>query len=133
MNTMNKNETTPIPGFDKFACVGDSVTWKKDGYTLVATLHPDNDAHVDEYEVYSKEEIRRWKEGHWFFGGLVVDVYLDDALILPNAASLWGLEVNLSDNNDYLRRELEYLEAEALEDARERAKNLKNRLEQLNL
>lgn len=108
-----------IPSFDRYVCPGDIVNWDKDGWALTAKLVFDDQSTPDEYDCYSPEDIKRWRNDEWFFGGLVIDVYRGEILIQSHAASLWGLECNFSTDNAYLSEVAQELEPEAIASAEE--------------
>lgn len=101
--------------FKKFVCIGDSITREIDGLTFVVRLHLDDDCSPLDFECYSPDDIEQWNNGSWFFGGLSVSVYMDEYIIAENIAGLWGLECNISDDNNFLNYESDNLITEARE------------------
>ena len=114
-----------FPQFKSFACIGDSISWQKDGFDITATLHPDPDSHVNDSDCYSATKVKQWMNDEWFFVGVVLAVSKDDVLITEHAASLWGIECNYNKNgNKYLAQIAQELESEALEATRERIEHM---------
>jgi len=99
--------------FKGFVCVGDSVSYEIDGLTFIVRLHMDDDCSPGDYDCYSPDDINRWNNGDWFFGGLSVSVYLDDHLIAGDIVGLWSLECNVTNDNDHLNYEATLLVEEA--------------------
>ena len=87
--------------FDKYACVGDSISCDVGKYTFIAHIECDDYSNVNDFECYSKEQIKDWKSDRWFFCGIVLSCSYNGISLECNE-SLWGIECNLSDNNDYL-------------------------------
>ena len=111
-----------FPQFPEFACLDDSITWTAEGFTLIATLHPDEDTIIDDFECYSHRDIKRWHNNEWFYVGVVVSVYFDDVELSDHAASLWGVDCNFSKtSNAYLAEVAQELQAEALSTAKAEA------------
>lgn len=102
--------------FKQYVYVGDTVKVEHNGLTFVVNLYLDDDCTPLDYECYSDEVIQAWRDGDWFFGGLVVDVYIGDFLICNNAAALWGIDCNsVTSDNNHLNREMNNLIDEASE------------------
>ena len=87
--------------FAKYACVGDSISCNVGKYTFVARIVEDNDSNVNDFECYSKQQIKDWKSDRWFFCGIVLSCSYNGISLECNE-SLWGIECNLSDNNNHL-------------------------------
>ena len=87
--------------FAKYACVGDSISCNVGKYTFAARIVEDNDSHVNDFECYSEEQIKDWESDRWFFCGIVLSCSYNGISLECNE-SLWGIECNLLDNNDYL-------------------------------
>ena len=87
--------------FDKHACVGDSISCDVGKYTFIARIERDDDSNVNDFECYSEDQIQSWKNDDWFFCGIVLSCSYNGISLECNE-SLWGIECNLSDNNDYL-------------------------------
>lgn len=121
----NKMSKSKFPQFKSYALVGDSITWQKDGFDITATLHADQDSHVNNYDCYSPIKIKQWMNDEWFFVGVVLSVSKGGILIDKHAASLWGIECNYNKKgNKYLAQIAQELESEALEAARERIEQM---------
>lgn len=114
-----------FPQFNSYACIGDSITWQKDGFDITATLHADSDTHINDYDCYSPVKVKQWLNDEWFFVVVVLTVSRGDVLIDDYATSLWGIECNYNKKgNKYLAQIARELESEALEAARERIEQM---------
>ena len=89
--------------FNSYVCIGDTIAWSCEGYDFVARLEYDYDA-----------DIERWNNDEWFYGGLILSVSRNGVQLSDHAASLWGLDCNFGDNNDYLSEMALELQGEAL-------------------
>lgn len=87
--------------FAKYACVGDSISCDVGKYTFIARIECDDYSNVNDFECYSEDQIKDWKSDRWFFCGIVLSCSYNGISLECNE-SLWGIECNLSDNNDYL-------------------------------
>ena len=114
-------QTENFPKFYSFVCVGDCISWSAEGFDFVATIEHDEDSHVDDSECYTLEDVERWKNDEWFYCGLIVSVWRNGYQIEKHAASLWGIECNFGENNDYLSEVAQELQAEAIETAKTKA------------
>lgn len=90
--------------FSRYACIGDTVERKlPGGVYLLARIEPDYDSRPDDYECYAEEDVQRWRDDEWSYCGVVVSVHVGTDMIDKHAASLWGVEMNFSDDgNSYL-------------------------------
>jgi hypothetical protein len=122
---------TTFPQFDGYVCEGDTITWKAEGFDLTATLERDDDTKPTDYECYSADDIQRWKDDEWFYGGLVVSVSINGVELSDHAASLWGIDCNFGDDNSYLAEVAKELEGEALTKARAEAVRMRAALEEV--
>lgn len=112
-------KNTRIPHFDKYICVGDSITWQKDGFTLTATIHDDLATSPDDFGSYSDKKLQAWKSHDWFFCGIVISAEKEGVKLSDNAANLWRLECNYNKKgNAYLRTVCMNLQDNALIDAK---------------
>ena len=110
-----------FPQFNSYACIGDSITWHKDGFDITATLQDDLVSHVNHSECYSPVKIKQWLNDEWFFVGIVLSVEKNGVLIDNHASSLWGIECNYNKKaNRYLDELARELESEAIETAKKR-------------
>ena len=119
-------------GFDKFVCVGDSITTEEAGMTIRARIEFDSDTRADDFgeDCYTPEQIEAWKNDEWFFCGVVLSVSVDGIEIDDHAASLWGVDCNFpSCDNSYLLTVANELLPDALDQARGRVERLKKALE----
>lgn len=111
-----------FPQFDSYAIVGDSITWQADGFDITATLETDDMTRPDDFECYSKKQIKAWKNDDWFFVGVVLSVSKNGVDLGDHAVSLWGIECNFSSRkknpNTYLSDCALDMQSEALESAR---------------
>ena len=107
-----------FPKFNRFALVGDSIKWKKAGFTITATLHADSDSKPEDSECYDEDDILLFNLDQWFYVGIVLSVSRNDVMILDNASSIWGVECNFPGNdNSYLADCALDLEDEAIKAA----------------
>jgi hypothetical protein len=115
--------------FDRYVCVGDSISWCVDGFDITARIEYDSDTRPDDYDCFdvndpdhgeeNKVIVDSWRNDEWFYCGVVLSVSRNDMLIDNHAASIWGVECNLPDSgNSYLGELAAELESEALESAR---------------
>ncbi len=88
--------------FKNYICEGDSISYEDGPLTIIATIHYDNYTQITDYDCYSPDDIQRYKNSDWFFVGVVLSIQLDNIQIHPNASSVWGIEANFNDNNEYL-------------------------------
>jgi hypothetical protein len=96
-------KTTAFPRFRSFACGGDRITWSKNGFDLTATLEHDECSHTNDSDCYSPIKIKQWRNGDWFFVGVVISVSKNGVSLEEHAASLWGIECNYNrHSNKYL-------------------------------
>lgn len=120
-----------FPQFEAFACIGDSVSWEKNGFTLTATLEEGPDTNVRDYECYTSKQISAWRNDEWLFVGVVVSVKRGGIEILEHAASRYGLDCNFpslrKNPNWYLSSVLQELEPEALEAAESRVSEIRKK------
>jgi hypothetical protein len=93
MNTM-KN----FPEFDKYACVGNTLSITLDGYSIDFTLHRDYHTSPDDFDCYTNEQIAAWQNDEWFFAGIAATASYKGVYI-GEVDSLWGVEINLGDNS----------------------------------
>lgn len=115
---MTKDAENTFPKFAKFACVGDTIQWEKEGFSFAATLTADNDTSVKDYDCYDEDQIKAWYEDEWFYVGVVLSVSRNGIMIEEHAASIWGVECNFPDaDNSYLSEVAQDMESEALDRA----------------
>lgn len=118
-------KNTRIPHFDKYICVGDYITWQKDGFTFTATIHDDLDTTPDGADCYSEKKIQAWKDHDWFFCGIVISAEKEGVKLSDHAASLWGIECNYNKKaNCYLRTVCTELQDDALIEANMQAQKI---------
>jgi len=126
---MNREQ---FPQFNNYACTGDTITWKAQGFDLTATLEQDHDTKPTDYECYDEADIQRWRNDDWFYVGVVVSVSLNGVELSDHAASLWGVDCNFSDtSNTYLAEVAQELETEALDTARTEAARIRAALQEV--
>jgi hypothetical protein len=93
-----------FPKFDSFVCRGDRRTVEVGPFTIAAVVHA----------AYDTETRHKWS-----LVGVVLSVFVDDVCVSEHAASLWGIDCNVSgSDNDYLSECADDLLPEALEAAR---------------
>lgn len=124
-----------IPAFDRFVCVGDSISWSIEGFDIAARVEFDQDNKIDDYECYSKKQIAAWKANEWFFCGIVLSVSRNGVKLSDHAASLWGIDCNFPSRrknpNSYLSEVCAELQSEALETARKETARILSALQTL--
>lgn len=103
--------------FDEFACVGDSITWQAEGFTLRAHLEHDGDTKPTDFDCYSADDTAAWDRDEWQYVGVIVTA--SKAGVDLGDASLWGVDMNFpGSDNSYLATVAEELQGEAIEAAR---------------
>lgn len=111
-----KSTKIKFPQFASYACIGDHIEWNKNGYTIRAVLHEDNDNKPTDFECYSAIKINQWRNDEWSFCGVVLEVIFNGISLGSDCASLWGVELNYNKcSNRYLAEVALELEQEALE------------------
>ena len=126
---MNREQ---FPQFNTYACTGDAITWKAEGFDLTATLEQDTDTKPTDYECYDEADIQRWRDDEWFYVGVVVSVSRNGVELSEHAASLWGIDCNFNDtSNAYLTEVAQELESEALDRARTEAARIRAALQEV--
>ena len=118
-------QTVNFPQFDKFVCVGDTISWNLDGFDITARIAQDYDTKPTDFDCYTPEQIEQWRNDEWFYCGIVLSVHLKGIELSHHAASLWGIDCNISPDNSYLSEVAQELEAEALEVARAELERIK--------
>ena len=103
-----------IPKFDKYVCIGDTVSWSVDGFDITARIEYDYDTKPTDFDCYDDAQIEAWRNDEWFYGGVVLSVSRNGVELTDHAASLWGIDCNLGENNDYLSEVCEDLQGEAI-------------------
>lgn len=116
--------------FEFYACTGDAIACDADGFRIVARLVADDcpdapDQRQDGFwpslyivdprfigpgngfrkrfadaQARAERVMDAWREGDWFYAGLVLSVSLDGVILDEHAISLWGIEVNLPDTDN---------------------------------
>ena len=102
--------------FDKYTCLNDTIETLEGPFKIVATIHHDDETDTYDADCYSKDDIDRWNRDEWSFCGLILSVWLDDTQITASAVSLWGIALNISEDNDYLLTVANDLLQEAIDD-----------------
>lgn len=125
-----------IKGFDKFACTGDSIEFKFEGFDVIAWIEHDWETNIDDDDSHNVDQNvtgcddeqqkallaarKAWIENEWFYGCLIVKLSVDDVELCRNA--LGGLEINYPNgSNAYLTDTAKELADEMLADARKNA------------
>jgi hypothetical protein len=113
-----------FPAFDKFTCIGDSRRVTVDGFEFVATVLSDSDSSPDDYDCYSDEDKRAWRNDEWRFVGVHVSAHKADVELAE--ASVWGVACNFpgTDNGCYLCEVAADLASEAMHAAKEKLAEL---------
>jgi hypothetical protein len=109
-------------GFDRFACIGDTIEAEVDGFLIVARLEddrglaspdkvdegfwpsldpsdpgyigPKSPATLRRHMKRARAILEAWERGEWSWCGVVLSIYRDGVLLDGHAASLWGLALN---------------------------------------
>lgn len=111
-------KNTCIPKFADYVCVGDSITWKKDGFTFTASIHADSATTPYDFGGHSSKKIKEWENNQWFFCGIIVSATKGGIVLSENVANLWGLVCNYNKNSSrYLRTVCMDLQDDALSEA----------------
>ncbi len=87
--------------FNDFACIWDSIKCAESGVIYTATLHYDADSRPEDSECYSEQEIKRFYDDEWHYCGVVISAERN-GWVKGNLASLWGIELNFIEDNNYL-------------------------------
>jgi hypothetical protein len=126
----------PKDTFDSFACTGDIIEFKHDGFDVIAWIEHDHETHIDDDDSHNVDQSvtgcddeqqkmllaarKAWEESEWFYGYLVVKMSIDDVELCSNA--LGGLEINYpKGSNGYLTDTAKELADEMTADARKNA------------
>lgn len=133
--------------FDRYACIGDTITAAIDGFDITARLeHDDTPDRPDERQdgfwpsldpndagyigprskstlarhmAKAKEVMAAWERDEWTYVGVVLSVERNGVTLARHAASLWGIEMNYpGGDNSYLTEVANELLDEALDEAR---------------
>ena len=141
--------------FQTFVCEGDSIACETAGFEITARIVRDGctdapDQRQDGFwpslykdapgfigpganhrqrfaEAQAKAEavMEAWREGEWFYCGIVLSVSLEGITLTSHAASLWGIEANYpGSDNRYLTETANELLPEAIEAGRAAAGQL---------
>lgn len=97
-------------GFDRYACIGDTIECEHSGFRIVARLEFDEDRNIDDDDCHNVDtdvtgcnaeqqaallEARRaWFANEWHYVGVVLSVWRVGVMLDGHAASLWGIECN---------------------------------------
>ena len=109
--------------FNDYIIIGDFVEYTPTennprGFVIRATISEDCDTTPFDYDCYTEEQIKQWKNDDWFFCGIVLSVYKAGVCVSDHAASLWGIECNFTNaSNSRISDIVEELETEALQEA----------------
>lgn len=114
-----------LPKFNSYAVPGDFIEWESEGYTIKATLHDDTCTHVNDFDCYLDEDVQRWKNGEWFYVGVVLSVSYNGIKLDDHAASLWGIDCNFpGGTNAYLSEYALEMQDEAIDQAKIKHKQM---------
>ena len=116
--------------FDSYVCLGDTLTYDVEGYTVTARItHDDtpdapdqrqdgfwpslypNDAgfigsgngfrdRFDKAQKRAEAVMAAWKKDEWFYCGVILSVAIEGLVLDVHAASLWGIEANYPDSDN---------------------------------
>lgn len=105
--------------FDRYVCIGDTITLERDGFTVVARIEHDPDSHIDDDDCHNVDQSvtgcdemqqakllaarEAWFADEWCYCGIVLSV-AKNGIVLDNCAvSLWRIECNYpGSDNSYL-------------------------------
>ena len=87
--------------FDKYACIGDAIAYTIGKFEFIARIEHDSDSTPNDFDCYDECDIERWKKDEWFFVGVVLSCKYNGIALECNE-SLWGIECNMGENNNYL-------------------------------
>ena len=113
--------TTP---FNRYARPGDQIVTTNGPFEIVAHIVYDEFVTPNDCDCYDAHQIAAWHNDAWFFCGIVLDVLLDGIPVAPHAAAIWGVEANLSKDNQHLTDTANELLPEALNEAKRTAQKL---------
>jgi hypothetical protein len=105
--------------FSDYACIGDSITLERDGFTIVARIEHDSDSHIDDDDCHNVDQAvtgcdemqqakllearNAWFADEWRYCGIVLSVAKNGIMLDDRAASLWRVECNYpGSDNSYL-------------------------------
>lgn len=115
--------------FKSYVCEFDRIGCEVDGITYFANVIYDQYTKPTDFECYDDDEIAAFNNGDWFYCGIVISAHVDGVMIADHCASLWGIEANITDDNDYLRATANDLLDEARDHVKPIAKALAKKLE----
>lgn len=131
--------------FNRYACIGDTITCTVDGFTATATVYrddcndkpdqrddgfwPSKDKNAAGYVLPGDFEtamakathvMKAWQNDEWFYCGVAVTIERDDVRLTKQYAhAVWGIDCNYPDSdNSYLMTVANELIGDAMEDAR---------------
>jgi hypothetical protein len=103
--------------FHNHIAPGDHVTRKyPGGWSITATIVPDDDSSPDDLMGYSDLDRIAWHANQWYFTGLVLSISKCGVLLDTHAASLWCIATyyRQSDDAAHFNEIFDDLEGEAL-------------------
>ena len=117
--------------FRSHVCIFDAIECEVDGVTYCATLRYDDATHPNEFECYDAKQIADFEIGDWFFCGLIISAHVNETLIADDLASVWGIEANLTNNNDHLTGFANDFLSDAIAETKPKIIELSNRMNAL--
>ena len=87
----------------KFQCnpqPGDFLTLNVGSVEVRATIKHDGHSRPSDYECYTPADCESWRQGEWYFCGVVFSVRANGRSVDEHHESLWGIDVNNS--GDYI-------------------------------
>lgn len=120
---MTKRPNIFIQGFDRYVCMGDTITAEFEGFTFTATLYQDDDSKspeerqdgfwpsldpesagyigaksqrtLERHMAHAKHVMAEWEAGNWGYCGVAVTVSRDDIDLTDQYAhAVWGCDYN---------------------------------------
>ena len=99
-------------------CIDDHITCEVGSITYQARIVADSCTRPDDFdEGYTWKDRERWEQDDWYYCGVVLSATTHDGWSKDYLQSRWGVEVNITDSNDYLREIANELLAEQLAEA----------------
>lgn len=100
-----------------FLCAGDDLTTNEGVFTIRARIEFDHNSSPEDADCYTPEMVEAWKADEWFFAGIVLNVSVNGIDLGVNT-SLWGVEINLENDNSHALIVANEMIGEAVEEAK---------------
>ena len=136
--------------FDKYACIGDSITIDLGAVQIKARIEQDIDHNIDDDDCHNVDQSvtgcneeqqhklikarEAWYNNQWEYVGIVLSVWADDICIDSHVSSLWGIECNYpNSDNSYLSEVANDLLSESWEDIKKTVKEYKQKVNAIDI